>query len=545
MEAARRSLVLLKNKDNFLPLDRKNVKTIAVIGPNANSRDALIGNYYGTSSRYITPLEGLQQYLGEDTRVLYAEGCHLYKDKVQGLAEEKDRFKEALIMAEQSDVVVMCLGLDATIEGEEGDAGNEYASGDKLGLMLPGLQEELLEAVAAVGKPVVLVLSAGSAIDLSWAEEHVDAIIDSWYPGARGGKAVAEAIFGEYSPSGKLPVTFYQGTENLPEFTDYSMAHRTYRYTNENVLYPFGYGLHYGETNYDGLSVDKAESDVKEPVEVFVNVTNDSRYTVNEIVQLYIRHVDAAEYEPGYQLKGIEVVKLEPHETKKVKLTLSPRDFAVIEEDGSCVAVPGIYEISAGGLFMRKSIWNAIERKLDDYSLRKKFYIFYVLCVMLPLIVTDAVVLSIVNNAEKESSRHEMSSIASAVGYNLSSMVNNAGEAAKSIYTSKRIDDFISKEYTSSAEYVSEYQSFFQDTLFENTLGMSNIVFFLYADNPTIVNGGKVNDMSAVRNTDSYRLLEQKGSGGLFFVYEKGGAGLSDERRMIYMQKLDFYSSDI
>lgn len=194
---------------------------------------------------------------------------------------------------------------------------------------------------------------------------------------------------------------------------------------------------------------------------------------------------------------------------------------------------------------MRKSIWNAIERKLDDYSLRKKFYIFYVLCVMLPLIVTDAVVLSIVNNAEKESSRHEMSSIASAVGYNLSSMVNNAGEAAKSIYTSKRIDDFISKEYTSSAEYVSEYQSFFQDTLFENTLGMSNIVFFMYADNPTIVNGGKVNDMSAVRNTDSYRLLKQKGSGGLFFVYEKGGAGLSDERRMIYMQNLDFYSSDI
>ena len=153
---------------------------------------------------------------------------------------------------------------------------------------------------------------------------------------------------------------------------------------------------------------------------------------------------------------------------------------------------------------MRRPIWNAIERKLDDYSLRKKFYIFYVLCVMLPLIVTDAVVLSIVENAEKESSRHEMSSIASAVGYNLNSMVNNAEDAAKSIYTSKRIDDFISKEYTSSAEYVSEYQSFFQDTLFENTLGMSNIVFFLYADNPTIVNGGKVNDMSAVRNMDSY-----------------------------------------
>lgn len=159
---------------------------------------------------------------------------------------------------------------------------------------------------------------------------------------------------------------------------------------------------------------------------------------------------------------------------------------------------------------MRKSIWNAIERKLDDYSLRKKFYIFYVLCVMLPLIVTDAVVLSIVNNAEKESSRHEMSSIASAVGYNLSSMVNNAGEAAKSIYTSKRIDDFISKEYTSSAEVCIRVSELLSGYTFENTLGMSNIVFFMYADNPTIVNGGKVNDMSAVRNTDSYRLLKQK-----------------------------------
>lgn len=169
----------------------------------------------GTSSRYITPLEGIQQYVGDDVRVTYAEGCHLYKNKVEGLGEDKDRFKEAVIAAEHADVVVLCLGLDATVEGEEGDAGNEYASGDKLGLNLPGLQEELLETITAVGKPVVLVLSAGSAIDLSWAEEHVPAILDSWYPGARGGKAVAEALFGDYAPNGKLPVTFYQGTENL------------------------------------------------------------------------------------------------------------------------------------------------------------------------------------------------------------------------------------------------------------------------------------------------------------------------------------------
>lgn len=194
---------------------------------------------------------------------------------------------------------------------------------------------------------------------------------------------------------------------------------------------------------------------------------------------------------------------------------------------------------------MKEWILQIIEKKLDNFSLKKKFYIFYAFCVMLPLIVTDAIVFSTVRHAERESSRHEMESIASAVGYNLNSIVNNAGEAAKSIYTNKRIDDFISKQYTSSAEYVSEYQSFFQDTLFENTLGMSNIVFYLYADNPTIVNGGKVNNISAIKKTDSYKLLEESESSGLFFVYEKGGAGLSEERRMIYMQKLDFYSSDI
>ena len=160
VEAARRSMVLLKNENNMLPLDVKKIRSIAVIGPNANSRAALVGNYQGTSSRYITPLEGIQQYVGDDVRVTYAEGCHLYKNKVEGLGEDKDRFKEAVIAAEHADVVVLCLGLDATVEGEEGDAGNEYASGDKLGLNLPGLQEELLETITAVGKPVVLVLSA-------------------------------------------------------------------------------------------------------------------------------------------------------------------------------------------------------------------------------------------------------------------------------------------------------------------------------------------------------------------------------------------------
>ena len=261
----------------------------------------------------------------------------------------RDRFKEAVIAAEQADVVVMCLGLDATIEGEEGDAGNEYASGDKLGLNLPGLQEELLETVTAVGKPVVLVISAGSALDLSWADAHVAAIIDSFYPGARGGKAVAEAIFGDFSPSGKLPVTFYQGTENLPEFTDYDMSDRTYRYTDKNVLYPFGYGLHYGTIRYENAQISCAQCSVRDAVDVSVDVINESSYTIHESVQAYIQHEEADAYEPGYQLKGIQTVTLQPKETKRVTISLKARDFAIITQEGECVVRPGSYRIAIGG----------------------------------------------------------------------------------------------------------------------------------------------------------------------------------------------------
>ena len=348
VEAARRGIVLLKNKNNFLPLDKDKVKTIAVIGPNANSRAALVGNYVGTSSLYVTPLEGIQRYLGKGTRVIYAEGCDLYKDKVEFLAEKNDRFEEAVIAAEQADVVVMCLGLDATIEGEEGDAGNEYASGDKPSLRLPGLQQELLEKITAVGKPVVLVLLAGSAMDLSWADKNVDAIIDAWYPGARGGRAIAEMIFGDYSPSGKLPVTFYENEAELPEFTDYSMSNRTYRYSKAKVLYPFGYGLKYTDVAYSDESISVSEGNVGDEVRVSAAITNNGDYEVNEIVQAYIKHVDAAAYEPGFQLKGIKVVKLEAGESKKVEIKLCARDFGIITEEGKCVIKPGKYEISIG-----------------------------------------------------------------------------------------------------------------------------------------------------------------------------------------------------
>lgn len=349
VEAARRSLVLLKNKDQILPLNKKELHTIAVIGPNADSRDALIGNYTGTSSQYITPLEGIRQYAGDDIRILYAQGCHLYKDKVEFLAEEKDRFEEAAAAAEQADVVIACLGLDATIEGEEGDAGNEYASGDKPDLALPGLQQELLERVAAAGKPVILVLLAGSAVDLTWADAHVHAVLDAWYPGARGGRAVAEAIFGAYSPSGKLPVTFYADVRELPDFCDYSMENRTYRYTSCRVLYPFGYGLSYAKLCYSNASVSCTECGVKDTITLRVDVTNQGSYRMHESVQAYIRHEDRDACEPGYQLKGIRNIVLEPGETKQAEIVLDMRDFAIITQDGQCIVKPGRYTVSIGG----------------------------------------------------------------------------------------------------------------------------------------------------------------------------------------------------
>jgi len=347
VEAARRSMVMLKN-NGLLPLDKSKLKTIAVIGPNADSRDALIGNYYGTSSEYITPIEGIRNYVGEDTRVMYAQGCHLYSEKVEHLAEEKDRLAEALTVAEQADIVVLCLGLDATLEGEEGDTGNSYASGDKPNLKLPGLQQELLEKVTQVGKPVILLLSAGSAIDLSWAHENVDAIIDTWYPGARGGKAIAQILFGEASPSGKLPVTFYLSDEDLPPFEDYDMSNRTYRYTKCKVLYPFGYGLTYSSVEQSNTKIDKECSDVGEKVKVSTVVKNTGNMAVNETVQLYIKDVEASVVTPIWQLRKVENVHLMPGEERAVEMELSSRDFAIITDEGKCIVEPGEFKIAVG-----------------------------------------------------------------------------------------------------------------------------------------------------------------------------------------------------
>ena len=243
-QAATESMVLLKN-DGILPLKKEEIHTIGIIGPNANSRNSLIGNYHGTSSEYVTVLEGMKQAAGDQIRVLYSEGCHLWKDTIEHLAApgQPDRLAEAQAVAEYSDVVLLVVGLDETLEGEEGDTGNSDASGDKKDLEFPEPQKKLMDQILECKKPVILVNMTGSAMNLSVAEEKAAAIIQAWYPGARGGKAVSDVIFGEKSPSGKLPVTFYKDTSDIPDFEDYSMKNRTYRYYTGEPLYPFGYGL--------------------------------------------------------------------------------------------------------------------------------------------------------------------------------------------------------------------------------------------------------------------------------------------------------------
>lgn len=348
LEVAKKSIVLLKN-DGILPLNKGKIKSIAVIGPNADSRQALVGNYEGTASEYVTVLEGIREVVGEDVRIYYSVGCHLYKEKTEPLAEPGDRIAEAVTCAENADVVVLCLGLDSTIEGEEMHQSNVYGSGDKPDLNLPGMQQKLMEAVYATGKPVILVLLTGSALSVNWADEKLPAIVNAWYPGALGGRAVASVLFGETNPSGKLPVTFYRTVEELPEFTDYSMKNRTYRYMKNEALYPFGFGLSYTRFDYSDLKLSATEIKAGEGFTVSVRVTNTGNLAGEDIAQVYIRDVEASWDVPNWQLSGMKRVKLEPGESAEISFEIRPEQLAVVTDDGESVIEPGDFEIYAGG----------------------------------------------------------------------------------------------------------------------------------------------------------------------------------------------------
>ncbi len=337
LECARHSMVMLKN-DGILPLEKGKLKTVAVIGPNADSRDALRANYFGTAAGYTTVLDGIKAECGDEVRVLYSQGCDLLRDRLEPLAQAGDGYAEAITCAKHADVAILCVGLDATVEGEQGDTGNSFEGGDKIDLLLPEPQRKLVEAVISTGTPTVLVVMTGSSINP--LAEKANAVIEAWYPGQEGGRALADILFGRVSPSGKLPVTFYESAEQLPPFVDYSMTNRTYRYAVNNVLYPFGFGLTYSE-----VSVDSA---TEKDGTVSVALTNKGGFDVDEVVQLYIRSEESEFEVVNTRLCGFKRVALKAGETVTVELKLEESAFEVVDNDGKRILPGGRYSLYAG-----------------------------------------------------------------------------------------------------------------------------------------------------------------------------------------------------
>lgn len=340
LQAAAESFVLLKN-NGVLPL--KNIKSIAVIGPNADNRTALAGNYHGTASRYITPLEGIEEEAGKrGIKVRYSLGCPLLSHHDEPLAKEDDRFSEALEAALSSDVTILVLGLDETLEGEQPDDGNPGIGSDRKTLGLLGHQEKLLDLILSTGKPCVLVLESGSAADLLLASEKCSAILDIWYPGALGGKAVADVIFGNTSPSGKLPVTFYKSLDTLPDYTDYSMKERTYRYADDaSILYPFGFGLTYGRMELADVSIEECDDGF------LIHASVHAASSVSEVLQVYVSDLDTPDA-PKRSLKAFMRISLERGEQKPCEIKLGKDAFMTADDDGIMVIAGRHFLVSVG-----------------------------------------------------------------------------------------------------------------------------------------------------------------------------------------------------
>ena len=345
LEVARQSLVLLKNEGHLLPL-AKDLKRVAVIGPNADDELVLRGNYYGTPSHSVTVLDGIRAVLPPSAEVQYAQGCEM-------VSAGKKGFREAARLAKKADVTIVVLGLSQLLEGEEGQVEGlpegMHSNGDRADLGLPGEQQALLEAVVETGTPVVLVLLNGSALAVNWALEHVPAILEAWYPGQSGGRAVAEALFGDFNPGGRLPVTFYRSVEQLPPFEDYAMQGRTYRYFEGEQLYPFGFGLSYTAFEYHDLALNFDRMEAPDTLEISCVVRNTGEVIGDEVVQVYLRDEEASLPVPRHSLAAFTRVRLGPGSEQRVTLAIPPRAFALVDEEGGWVIEPGTFTVFVGG----------------------------------------------------------------------------------------------------------------------------------------------------------------------------------------------------
>ncbi len=348
LETSRQCLVLLKNENNYLPLSPDSVSSIAAVGPNILSTKALEGNYNGRASEYITVADGLRKVF-DKSEITVSEGCQLLHEKLNDWGGFGNLISTGAASASVADVTVLCLGLDYTVEGEEGctAANSDYCkSGDKNTLFLPKTQQKLAEAVCDSCENVIVVVMSGSPIDVGEkVRNHAKAIIQAWYPGAQGGLAVAELIAGKFSPSGRLPLTFYHGDDVLPDFSDYSMKGRTYRFIDKQPLYPFGYGLSYTSFRYDNATFTEKDG----VISVSCSVTNCGSVSGREIVQVYAKFNDSRTSTPNYQLCGIKSITLAKNETKQVTLDIDKYWIKAVGDDGKRLDPDGDITLYIGG----------------------------------------------------------------------------------------------------------------------------------------------------------------------------------------------------
>ena len=338
LKAAHKSIVLLKNDNNILPLD-SSPKIIDVTGPGAANPHTLFGNYYGVSSRFVTILEGLGEKVKDKFGINlgYRQGCLMYGDIHSSNAE----YGEANVC----DVVIVVMGLDGAIEGEEGDAIASDSNGDRKTIELPPWQLKYLETIRAKGKKIILVLTGGSAI--AYPEELADAVIFAWYPGESGGEAVADIIFGDVVPSGKLPVTFYASTAQLPLYEDYSMKGRTYRYMTEKPQYPFGFGLSYTSFRFDSIDLSASSVSAGESVKASVTVSNTGSYDADEVVQIYISKDERSEDQPFFSLRDFRRIFIPAGKSIKAEFDIPASAFETVNAQGEYRLVPGAYTVIA------------------------------------------------------------------------------------------------------------------------------------------------------------------------------------------------------
>ncbi|HWQ04049.1 MAG TPA: glycoside hydrolase family 3 C-terminal domain-containing protein [Longilinea sp.] len=340
-QTATESVVLLKNKNNLLPI-KPSTKKIFVTGPIATSIEVLLGNYYGFNNQMITLLEGITGRIPEGMGMEYHPGAPLKHPR-----EIQQTWAPG--MAQSADFAIVCAGLSSFLEGEEGESLLSPQNGDRSSLSLPPSQIDYIKELSTYGIKIVLVLTGGSPIALGEIEEMVDAILFIWYPGMEGGKAVADVLFGDISPSGKLPLTFQKSFDQLPAFDDYSMKGRTYRYMTDEPAYPFGFGLSYTHFEFTDLQLEKMVINPGDSLNIRLIVSNMGIVKAAEVVQFYLSDIQASTIVPLHHLVGFEKIVLEAGQSQIVKFTLTPEMMSFYNDNGKLTLEPGEFQLEVGG----------------------------------------------------------------------------------------------------------------------------------------------------------------------------------------------------